>query len=142
RTNIRDNEGSNIGFMRILVKADTSIIERNKIHDYAFITNDAAAIYTSMPSYPYAQLGIVIKNNIIYNGRMAFDDTPNNSAWPQTTGVYLDDSTSNVLVEDNVMYNIRGTGFFNHNNRDVTFRDNKVYGCDWGWEVHYDGSSL
>lgn len=142
RTNIRDNEVSNIGFMGILVKADTNIIERNKIHDYAFIKNDAGAIYTSMASYPYAKLGIVIRNNIIYNGRMAFDGTPNNSAWPQTTGVYLDDSTSNVLVEDNVMYNIRGTGFFNHNNRDVTFRDNKVYGCDWGWEVHYDGSSL
>lgn len=139
---ISNNELSNIGFIPILFRGDTNIVEKNIIHDYAFVKSDAGGIYTSMYSNPYKKTGIIIRKNRIYNGLTNFEGTTGSRAYPQTFGVYLDDSTSNVLVEDNVMYNIQGTGFYAHNNRSTTFRNNITYGCDWGWADQYEASSL
>lgn len=86
-------------------------IEKNHIHDLGFgWLSDMGGIYTlSM------QPGTVLRGNLIYNVFQA-----GYGAW----GIYLDEGSSNVLVENNICYNFGSNPFHQHYGRNNMLRNN------------------
>lgn len=86
-------------------------IEFNHLHDIGKgMMSDMGAIYTLG-----IQPGTVLRNNLIHD----VDDFLY-GGW----GIYLDEGTSNVLVENNVVYRCRSAGFNQHYGRDNIVRNN------------------
>jgi parallel beta-helix repeat protein len=86
-------------------------IEYNHLHDIGKgMMSDMGGIYTLG-----IQPGTVLRNNLIHD----VDDFLY-GGW----GIYLDEGTSNVLVENNVVYHCRSAGFNQHYGRDNVVRNN------------------
>ncbi|MGH9664852.1 MAG: right-handed parallel beta-helix repeat-containing protein, partial [Bryobacteraceae bacterium] len=86
-------------------------IEYNHLHDIGKgMMSDMGAIYTLG-----IQPGTALRNNLIHD----VDDFLY-GGW----GIYLDEGTSDVLVENNVVYHCRSAGFNQHYGRDNVIRNN------------------
>jgi hypothetical protein len=88
-----------------------NLIAFNHIHSLGKeMLSDMGGIYTLG-----VQPGTVIRNNLIHD-ITAFTY----GAW----GIYLDEGSSNILVEDNVVYHCQSAGFHQHYGRDDIIRNN------------------
>ena len=109
------------------VSVKTPTIERNTVEDFCKRLDDCAGIYTfnkvTMPDFPQSQA--VVKYNLVRRGQgEAFEGVPANFTRPTgASGIYLDDLTSNVQVNDNVVYDVP-YGLNLHNNTDITVQRN------------------
>jgi parallel beta-helix repeat protein len=90
---------------------------RNNIIEYNELFNilrgrldDGGGIYTLGPSR-----GSVIRNNVIH------DVEPSHK---RGRGIYLDEGTSDMLVEDNIVYRVRSAAFHVHYGRNNVVRNN------------------
>ena len=91
-------------------------IEFNHIYDVGQYTlNDLGAIYTLGQ-----QPGTVVRNNLIHDVNPYAD---------RGRGIYLDEGSTNVLVENNVVYRCKNAGFHQHYGRDNVVRNN-VFACN------------
>lgn len=91
--------------------AKANVIEYNHIHDIGRgVLSDLAGIYTLGP-----QPGTVIRNNLIYNC-----SSNTYGGW----GIYLDASSSNIVVENNIVYRNKSGGFFQPSGKENTVRNN------------------
>jgi parallel beta-helix repeat protein len=97
--------------------AGKNLIQNNHIHhigkksgESEAILNDKGGIYTLGE-----QPGTVISGNLIHN-IYSYNYV--------ACGIYLDASSSNIIVENNVVYNVRGYGFHLHYGRDNLIRKN------------------
>jgi parallel beta-helix repeat protein len=94
-----------------LVKLKNNIVEYNHIHDLGQnVMSDLGGVYTLGE-----QPGTIIRNNLIYNvtGVMY-------GGW----GIYLDEATTGVLVENNVVHDCTHAGFEQHYGRENVVRNN------------------
>lgn len=75
---------------------ESNLIEGNLIYDVCKIMNDGGGIYTLS-----AQLGTIIRQNYIYNVKHSefAGKSPN-------TGIYLDEGSKGILIENNVVENV------------------------------------
>jgi parallel beta-helix repeat protein len=88
-----------------------NLIAFNHIHSLGKeMLSDMGGIYTLG-----VQPGTVIRNNLIHD-----ITTFTYGAW----GIYLDEGSSNILVEDNVVYHCQSAGFHQHYGRDNILRNN------------------
>jgi parallel beta-helix repeat protein len=86
-------------------------IEYNHLYEIGRSTlDDLGAIYTLGQ-----QPGTVIRNNLIHDVR---------SSGERGRGIYLDEGTTDVLVENNVVYRCNSSGFHQHYGRDNIVRNN------------------
>jgi parallel beta-helix repeat protein len=87
-----------------------NIIEYNHIHDISNMLSDLGAIYTLG-----IQPGTVLRNNLIHDiSRFVY------GGW----GIYLDESSSHILVENNVVYSTAAEGFVQHYGYENVVRNN------------------
>jgi len=88
-----------------------NIVEWNHIHHIGLsVLSDLGGIYTLGN-----QTGTILRNNKIHDC-MAFTEVAH--------GIYLDQATVDVLVENNVVYHNKATGFFQHWGQDNVIRNN------------------
>ncbi len=70
-----------------------NIIEYNHIHDVMQILSDGGGIYTLG-----LQPGSILRNNLIH-------DVPLNAGRAESNGMFLDEGTTDIVIEDNGIYN-------------------------------------
>ncbi|TDE12928.1 right-handed parallel beta-helix repeat-containing protein [Dyadobacter psychrotolerans] len=88
-----------------------NIVEFNHIHDIGQgLLSDMGAIYTLGLSP-----GTVIRNNLIHDV-----ESHGYGGW----GIYMDEGTSHLLVENNVVYNTKFAAFNIHYSKEITVRNN------------------
>jgi|GEM_PF-1383317 len=93
-----------------------NIIEYNHIHDIGRgMLSDLAGIYT-LGVCP----GTRIRHNVIHDVRQRNYGGE---------GIYLDGGSSDILVENNLVYDVSGAGYFPNVGRDNIFRNNIVAWC-------------
>jgi parallel beta-helix repeat protein len=104
-----------------LVALKNNIIEYNHLHDLGhMVMSDMGGIYTLGE-----QPGTVLRNNLIHDVNALVY-----GGW----GIYLDQATSNILVENNVVYNCNNAGFNQNFGRENLVRNNVfAYNKEFQW---------
>jgi hypothetical protein len=87
---------------------------RNHIHDCMLILSDGGGIYTLG-----RQPGTVLRENVIHDIRP-------NAGRAESNGVFFDQGTSELLVEDNVIYRVHRSPLRFHLCEENTVRDNTL----------------
>jgi hypothetical protein len=101
--------GWNWGYQDSPVRAN--IVEFNHMHDIGqFLLSDMGAVYTLG-----IQPGTIIRNNLIHDVN-AFTY----GGW----GLYPDEGSTGILLENNVVYRCKSAGFHQHYGRDNIVRNN------------------
>jgi len=80
--------------------AHHNVVERNRVYEAMLLMSDGAGIYTLG-----LQPGTIIRNNIIHDvhGRM-----------PGGNGIYLDEGSAEIVVENNLVARVQGTAMVFH----------------------------
>jgi len=88
-----------------------NLIAFNHLHNIGKdMLSDMGGIYTLGD-----QPGTVIRNNLVYD-----ISSFTYGGW----GIYTDEGSSNILIEDNIVYNCKSAGFDQHYGRDNVLRNN------------------
>lgn len=122
---ITRNTYTRIGYQPITFKGNTEV-SFNFIDTYCYVKDDGGGIYTANASN-----GRWIHHNIILNGLGAPQGTGSKvNPWDvvgAAEGIYLDNGSNGVLVEDNTVGNVRNQAIFAHNSTQDTFRRNTLH---------------
>ncbi len=135
--NISGNNLDNIGYAATFVKGLNITIENNVINRSCSSKADcggAHAYYTEDYTKEYANVNLVIRNNIILNtignttGAKRYTGSGINYTVPFGMGVYIDGHPKGVIVENNTVANSSYSGLLVHDASEITFTNNVGFG--------------
>jgi parallel beta-helix repeat protein len=115
------NRISNTGYTGLYFRGK-SYIEYNFISHSCLVIDDGGGIYTPSPTSFHS----VISNNIILHSIGSSDGLP--KVTKHSHGIYLDEPTGNIIVENNTVAYCNGGGIFLHNNGGSEVRYNTSFG--------------
>jgi hypothetical protein len=90
------------------------LIAANHIHHVVQLLSDGGGIYTLG-----RQPGTVLRGNIIH-------DVPVNAGRAESNGIFMDEGSSEMLVENNLIYNVQRSPIRFHQARKNTLRNNQL----------------
>lgn len=122
---IEYNEVKNTGYVGIRFGGNSTLVKNNLIDSFCMTKDDGAAIYTWSGPSNIEYRGRKVIGNIILNGIGAPEGTPSNGG--QVEGIYLDDNSSGVEIQNNTVVNVQGKGIFLHNARNVVIQNNTSF---------------
>jgi copper-binding protein NosD len=106
--------------------ATGNIVEYNHVHDIGQgMLSDIGGIYTNSISP-----GTRLRYNVVHDVRCR-----EYGGW----GIYLDESSSEILVEKNLVYRCNSASFFPHINRDITVVNN-IFACGGKSQIERAGN--
>ena len=120
RSRISGNTIVNAGYIGILVRKQ-SVIERNFVFGACTVLDDCAGIFTQ-----FANDNAIVRGNTVMRVRGALLGKAPEYAYNQGQGIYLDESASGILVEDNTVIDAEN-GILLHVASNNTVRNNRLY---------------
>ena len=129
-TTVENNTIYNTGRDGILIEAGQSTVTHNLVHDFGLQTTDVGGIYT----VAIDGLGSEISYNQVYNG---------STDGYGSVGVYLDNNSSDFVVDHNITWNVTSGMRLNYTSRNELVYNNTLDGyqssVDKAWGA-YDWS--
>ncbi len=120
RSRISGNTIINAGYIGILVRKN-SVIEKNFVYGACTVMDDCAGIFTQ-----YAKDNGIVRGNTVMRVRGALLGKGPEYAYNQGQGIYLDESASGLLIEDNTVIDAEN-GILLHVASNNTVRNNRLY---------------
>ena len=118
---IANNRISTSGNNGISFGGNNDIVRNNLIEDSASTVDDAGGIYTGGDK----KTGRVIEGNIVLHSIGVTDGTPNTAS--SAEGIYLDETCTNVLVQDNTVAHCGDGGIKIHKSHDDAIKNNAFF---------------
>ncbi len=105
---------------------DSTVIKNNFINYFTLTKDDGGGIYSngSFPAVTY--YGVKVIGNIILNGIGIAEGTDKPGS-ASSSGIYMDDNATNVLIDGNTISNCGKTGILFHNASSMTLKNNTSF---------------
>lgn len=124
---IHSNKIDNVGYIGISFRGENVRVYNNVISNYGYVYEDGGGIYTwNGDSSSLADRITYVYDNIVYNGKLDSHVAAGGNE-PQVNGIYMDDNTRNVIIENNTVYNMSGLGIYAHAGNHISILNNNVY---------------
>jgi parallel beta-helix repeat protein len=120
RSTISGNTIINAGYIGILVRKN-SVIEKNFVYGACTVLDDCAGIFTQ-----YANDNGIVRGNTVVHVRGALLGKAPEYAYGQGQGIYMDESASGILIENNTVIDA-DNGILVHVASNNTVRNNRLY---------------
>ncbi|HEX8316629.1 MAG TPA: right-handed parallel beta-helix repeat-containing protein, partial [Flavisolibacter sp.] len=124
---LEGNTIENTGYVPVSFNGSSVTVKNNFINRYTLVKDDGGGIYTwnnSNNPPNYANRKVI--GNIVLNGQSASAGTDDASK-KFSHGIYIDDNAANIEMTGNTVANCEGFGFFIHNARDLSIKNNTSY---------------
>jgi parallel beta-helix repeat protein len=123
---IESNLVRRFGYNGISFTGNSMIVDYNTVDSGGLTMSDGAGIYTFEKYGNYPQMSYIRHNTVTNIFGNQNDPTLGNN---HHFGIYLDDGTQNVTVEDNLVENIGRAGFYWHNSNNIFANRNTIRNC-------------
>ena len=121
------NEVDSTGYAGIRMDGKNSICEFNIVKNTSLKLNDSGAIYC-FGKVKNRTDNNIIRNNLVLNAVGNVEATPSNAM--ATNGIYIDNNSTHILVENNTIIKVSNNGIFvNDASPKNTVRNNIIYDC-------------
>ena len=125
---IQQNIIDSVGYIGIsLVKTkNNQIVRKNTVSNFCFVKNDGAGLYNSgLRGDALPTINPIFESNIIFNSLSAGFGTTNVNS-PHVRGIYLDASSTNVIVSNNTIFHCYEGIYLSHA-QNIVIRGNTLY---------------
>jgi major membrane immunogen (membrane-anchored lipoprotein) len=136
------NSFINCGYNAINFNGNDITVNNNYINTFCFVKDDGGGIYTFTGSSQTQFVNRKVQNNIIVNGVGAQEGTkPFGAAdFPYVEGIYLDSNTANVEISGNTIADVKSSGIYFNNSRNINFHNNSIYNA--GYSLKFGGPNF
>ncbi len=121
------NKIDSTGYIPVTFSGNSVTIKNNFISNFAFVKDDAGGIYTYNGSgIPQINTNRKISGNIIIKGTGAGDGTPDPQS-AHVSGIYIDDKSNHVAIENNTVAFCSKYGIYLHNADNINLTGNTFF---------------
>ncbi|HMR24766.1 MAG TPA: right-handed parallel beta-helix repeat-containing protein [Oligoflexia bacterium] len=120
---ITNNTIERIGYTGVHFYGGGMLVENNVVRDFCLVKDDGAGIYSYQGEAVRAQS--MVRNNIVVNGFGNSEGTPNGEG--DAFGIYMDDLTENVSIENNSVGMMGYAPLYIHNAQRVDVLNNTFF---------------
>lgn len=122
---IEKNTIENVGYSGIDFRSANITIKNNLIKNINLTKSDGGGIYTYSGKQPNNYSNQKITSNIILNSIGSYDGSYN--ANPNAHGIYLDDRSHDIDIQNNTIANCTGSGIFLNGASRININSNTFY---------------
>lgn len=137
-THLLRNKADRIGYSGLGFEGSNSKCNFNQVSGFGLLLSDGGGIY-SRNAGQNVNTGTECLNNKVSDSGDASQGTPYTDL---QHGIYMDDYTRGVTIQNNLVSSVKGRGFYLHNNTDVKINDNISINNVWALYSQKDSSFL